>query len=98
MSLGTIVILIKQSRCDGWCFLCIGPTLKVQILYDRVDELWLCQHDGAVLLLLHLDAQEITDVTLIIDCEVPGATAQVGEHLIDGLFVWAKHNAVVNIF
>ena len=95
--LRTIGVLMEQTCCDGWRFLGIGSALQVQVFDDRVDELWLHQHDGPILMVLYLNAQKIANITLIINGEMEGAGTQVGNDLIDGLTAWTKNDAVVNI-
>ena len=37
---------MEQTCSNGLCFLGVGAALQVQVFEDRVDELWLRQHDG----------------------------------------------------
>ena len=89
---------MEQIGCYRWCFLGIGSTLEVQILNDGFDKLQLSQHDGSVVLFLHLYSQKVADVALVIDSESLGASMQVGDHPVDGLIIRAKNNAVVDVY
>ena len=55
------------------------------------------QPNCAIILLLDLNPQEITNVSLIINHEVLRAGVQVIDYLVDGRIVGAKNDAVVNI-
>ena len=75
----------------------IGAALQVQVFEDRVNEVWLHQHDGTVLLVLDLYAQKVAAAALIIDSKRAGAGTQVCDKLINSVTARSKNDAVVNI-
>ena len=47
---------------------------------------------------LDLDTQEVANFSLIINCEILGAVAQIGHHLFYGFVVRAKDDAIVDVY
>ena len=62
----TVRVLMEEIGGHGRCFLDVGAAPEMKILNDRINQLWLHQLDGSVTEFLHLYAQEVTNVALVI--------------------------------
>ena len=93
----TVCVLVKEIGGYCRCFLGVGPALELKILNDGINQLRLCQLYSSITEFLNLDAQEVTDVSLIVNSEVVGACAQVCDDGIDRASVRAEDDAVVNV-
>ena len=69
----TVCVLMEEIGGYRWCFLGVGPALEVKVLNDRINQLQLCKLYGPVAKFLKLNAQEVTDFSLIINGEAVGA-------------------------
>ena len=80
-----------------WCFLGVISALEMKIINDGVNQLRLRSLDGSVIEFLHLYAQEVPNVALVIDGESLGACMQVSDHCINGPIIEAKDNTVIDV-
>ena len=92
----TFRVRVEEIGGNRQCFLGVGPALEMKILNDGIDQLRLCQLYSAIAEILNLDAQDVTDVALIINGEAVGARSQQ-VHDVDRVSVGAEDDAVLDV-
>ena len=65
---------MQQTGRYGRRLLAVGTGLEVKVFDDGVDELWFREQNRPIVLFLHLDAQKVAYVALIIYRESSGAS------------------------
>ena len=66
----TVCVLVEEIGGYRQCFLGIGPAPEIKVLNYGINQLRLCELYSSVTEFLNLDAQEVTNVSLIINSDV----------------------------
>ena len=94
-----ISILVQQlgraGRNSSW--FCFNVVLHVEILDDRIDQLWLGQCDHAVVGVVNLHSQEIANCSLIFYGEVLLGQPEGADGFINGCVHSTHENAIIYV-
>ena len=93
----TVRVLVEEIGGYRRCFLGVGPALEMKVLNYGINQLRLCKLYSPVAEVLNLNAQEVTDVSLIINSEAVSACSQVHDDGIDRASVGAEDDAVIDV-